>query len=79
MSEPPSRAAAIVGLLAGYAVMAFGAVGLLRASSLESAAQVATWVVASDLVHDLLVAPLVCLAGFGLASIVPSPSPTATS
>jgi hypothetical protein len=72
MSEPRGRAAT-VGLLVGYAVMAFGVVGLFRASSLRSAAQVTTWLVAADLVHDLVVAPLVCLVGFGLASIVPSP------
>jgi hypothetical protein len=65
--------AAAVGLVAGYAVMGFGAVGLLRAFSLRTASQVAIWVIGADLLHDFLVAPVVCLVGIGLGRVVPSP------
>jgi hypothetical protein len=72
MNEPRGRVA-LAGLFVGYAIMVFGVVGMIRSSSLQSLGQVATWVVAGDLVHDLVVAPLVCIVGFGLASVVPSP------
>jgi hypothetical protein len=71
VSEPRGRAAA-VGLVVGYAVMLFGAVGLLRAFSLQRTGQVAIWVIGADLLHDFLVAPVVCLVGIGLGRVVPS-------
>lgn len=62
-----------VGLVLGYAVMTFAVVGLLRATSFQSARDVATWVIGGDLLHDLVVAPAVCLTGFALARLVSSP------
>jgi hypothetical protein len=72
MSAARGRPAA-VGLLTGYAIMVFGVVGLVRAVPLRSVGQVAAWVVGADLLHDFLVAPVVCVAGFALARALPSP------
>jgi hypothetical protein len=55
----------------GYGVIVFGAVGLLRAVPLRAAGQVASWVVAADVLHDFVLAPLVCVIGFVVARFVP--------
>jgi hypothetical protein len=72
MSESRGRAATI-GLVVGYAVMGVGVVGILRALPLRTTSQVAIWVVGADLLHDVLIAPFVCLVGFGLARVVAAP------
>jgi hypothetical protein len=63
--------AATTGLVAGYAVMIFAVVGLLRAASFPSATQIAIWVVGADVLHDFLLAPTVCLVAFALTRVVP--------
>jgi hypothetical protein len=71
LNETRDRATT-VGLVAGYAVMIFGVVGLLRRVPLRSAGQIATWVVGADLAHDFVLAPLVCLTAFLLTRAAPS-------
>lgn len=76
MSEPESAHGAGFGiaLVAGWAVIAFGALQLIgQKHGLSGATQVATWVVAGHAVHDLLVAPLVVLIGIGIASLLAEP------
>ena len=62
-----------IGLALGTAVMGVGLFGLLDGTRLASARDVVTWVIGADLLHDLVVAPLVCLIGLGLARAVPLP------
>jgi hypothetical protein len=61
-----------VAFLAGYGIMVFGAIGLLRVVPLRTAGRIALWVVAADVVHDFVLAPLVCVAGLAIARAVPT-------
>ena len=51
----------------GALIMAYGVVGLLDSTSWSAAKSVALWVVGADLLHDLVVAPVVCVLGFVIA------------
>jgi hypothetical protein len=76
VSEPePARGAGFwIALVVGWAVIAFGALQLIgEKNGFGGATQVATWVVAGHAVHDLLIAPLVCLIGIGVASLLAEP------
>jgi hypothetical protein len=53
--------------------MALGFVGLLRAVPGRAAVRVAAWVLAADVLHDFVLAPLVCVAGLVVARFVSSP------
>ncbi len=61
----------VIGLALGVPVMVFGVVGLLRSTTIESARNVLAWMVAADLLHDLVLAPVVCFTGLALARITP--------
>jgi hypothetical protein len=56
----------------GAGIMAYGVIGLLDSTSLSAARSVALWVVGADLLHDLLIAPVVCLLGFVIARVAPA-------
>jgi hypothetical protein len=60
-----------VGLVIGLAIMAFGALGLFRAASGLNVRTILVWMVGADLLHDLVVAPAVGVAGLLLARVVP--------
>ncbi|MBL8775236.1 MAG: hypothetical protein JNK12_04875 [Acidimicrobiales bacterium] len=61
-----------VSLCVGVVVMGWGVWLFLGAtSSGEARRSFATWLVGADLVHDLVVAPVVALAAWGLARVVP--------
>jgi hypothetical protein len=60
-------------MLAGYGVMAVGLVGLVRSVPERAAVRVAAWVLAADLLHDFVLAPLVCVAGLVVARFVAAP------
>jgi hypothetical protein len=64
--------AARIGLVIGLAVLAFGVVGLLGATSASSVQTIVKWVIAADLINDLAIAPAVCVAGLLLARYVPA-------
>ena len=72
MKAPPSRTA-LAGLVLGYAVIAFGAIGLLQHLAFDKVTRVALWVAGADLLHDFVIAPIVCLVGLGIAHWVPTP------
>ena len=55
-----------VALVVGLLVMAFGVHGLLTSLSPRAVRSIATWVIGADLLHDLVAAPLLCLAALGL-------------
>jgi len=57
----------VIAFAVGYGIMIFGALGLLRAVSLRRAGQVAAWVAAADVLHDFVLAPLVCVLGLVIA------------
>src|SRR5262245_29551118 len=59
-----------IAFVAGYATMAFGVIGLVRMVPLRAAGQISLWVVGADLLHDLVLAPLVCVFGVALAHVV---------
>jgi len=61
-----------IGLAVGGAVMAFGLRGVLTELGPGNPFKLAEWVVGLDLVHDLLLAPLVVLAGLALAAVLPT-------
>ena len=60
-----------VGLAVGATVMAFGLRGLVTELGSGNPFKLAEWVVGLDLVHDLVLAPLVVLAGLALAAVLP--------
>lgn len=60
------------GLLVGWAVMGFGAVGISNSVWLKDRpAKLATWVLGGLVVHDALIASLVTGAGLFLAWVLP--------
>jgi hypothetical protein len=70
--SPPSRGAAFwlaAGL--GILIMAFGARGILTHARGTEPSAFAVWLVGADLLHDLVVAPLVCLVAAGVARLLP--------
>ncbi len=71
-SGAPGGSAFWTGLALGGAVMAFGIGGLVRATSTDAVASVGRWVVGADLVHDLVLAPLVVVLGCFTARAVPA-------
>ena len=59
-------------LAGGSAVMGWGVwLFLAETSSGEARRSFATWLVGADLVHDLLVAPVIAVAAWALARVVP--------
>ena len=72
MKARPTRTA-LAGLVVGYAVIAFGAIGLLQHLAFDKVTQVALWVAGADLLHDFVIAPLVCIVGLAIAHWAPPP------
>jgi hypothetical protein len=68
---------ALISLIVGVAVLAFGIAGLLGSTSIQNARAIITWVIGADVLHDFIVAPAVCVVGLGLARIVPNRGRTA--
>ncbi|MGH9013369.1 MAG: TIGR04282 family arsenosugar biosynthesis glycosyltransferase [Acidimicrobiia bacterium] len=60
-----------LGLVLGGGVIAYGIAGTLAESDRTQPDKLARWVIGSLLVHDLMVAPLVCLVGLLVARTVP--------
>ena len=67
----PGGPAFWVGLVLGSAVMAFGVRGLVNGLSTDSLGSVGRWVVGADLVHDLVLAPVVVLLGAAVGRRLP--------
>lgn len=59
-------------LALGWVVMTIGAWGLVSDADKTQPAESVRFVVGAAVVHDLLLAPVVVLAGWGLARIVPA-------
>lgn len=59
-------------LVVGWAIMAFGIRGLILQPGSTNPETVGPWFVGSALAHDFLLAPVVFLAGAGVARAVPA-------
>ena len=66
-ADPARSRASWIGFVVGIPIMLFGIGGALVQSGATHPVQFATWLVGADLLHDVLVAPAVCLIGFGLS------------
>jgi hypothetical protein len=71
-AEQPGGAGFWVGAAVGLAVMAFGVRGILTHARGTEPPAFAVWFVGADLLHDLVLAPLVCLAAAGVARLLPA-------
>jgi hypothetical protein len=59
---------------AGWVVMGVGVAGILRHAGRTQPPELVRWLAGSALVHDLLLAPAVCVIGLVVARLVPSPA-----
>jgi hypothetical protein len=75
VTEGPARGRGFwVALVAGWALVGFGVVGLARGrDGLGGAFRVGLWVSAGHAAHDLVVAPLVLTVGLLVARAIPRP------
>ena len=71
MTAPQYRPAFWIGLAAGGALMAFGAVGLVSDTGIDGTVKVGGWLVGADVAHDFVIAPLACLIGAAVARALP--------
>lgn len=71
-TDRPSRPA-LAALAVGWVIIAVAAVGVLADDQLPRWWTLPVFVVAFDLTHDLVVAPLVFAVGWGLGRFLPSP------
>src|SRR4051812_11876992 len=60
-----------VGLVVGGILMAYGVRGVLMDLGPGNPRKLATWVVGLDLVHDLLVAPVLVVVGLAISRALP--------
>lgn len=72
MTERPPRGF-WVAAGAGFAVMGYAVAGVLGDARATHPRSFAAWVVGAALVHDLLVAPVVCLVGLLLGRVLREP------
>jgi hypothetical protein len=71
-NEPRTRAFWI-GLVVGLAVMAYGIRGLLVDAAATRPTEAAQWLVGADLLHDLVLVPVVLVIGWLTRRVVPIP------
>ncbi|MDZ4826087.1 MAG: hypothetical protein SGJ13_06425 [Actinomycetota bacterium] len=62
-----------IALVIGGAVMAYGIWGVLDDARATHPGSLFVYVVGADLVHDLVIAPVVCIVGWLLTRVVPEP------
>ena len=61
------------GALIGIAIMLFGLRGMITNARATRPFEFTRWLVGADLVHDLLIAPAVCIVGALVARLLPRP------
>ena len=71
--DAPSGRAFWCGLAIGGGIVAYGTAGLLATNPFSSVIAIGTWVISADLIHDLLLAPVVVLVSLLLTRAVPLP------
>ncbi|HEY3724120.1 MAG TPA: hypothetical protein VGN59_12275 [Acidimicrobiia bacterium] len=69
--EAPGGAPFWIGAVVGIGIMAYGVKGLLDAAPSTQPNQVGVSLLGLDLLHDAIVAPIVCLVGVLLARLLP--------
>lgn len=57
----------------GGAAIVFGVMGLVGDAGVRGTANIAVWLAGSNVINDLLLAPLACLVGIVLARVLPEP------
>jgi len=73
MSEHESRSVApIIGTVIGVPMLAFGIWGTFSDSSATHPFELARWVIASDLVHDLIAAPIIVTIAWFVGRFAPA-------
>lgn len=68
--DTPAGAVFWIGAALGIAIMAFGIRGVFGQSRGTRPFDLATWVIGADLIHDLVIAPLVVLVGIVVVTTV---------
>ena len=71
MSPPRYGSSFWIALPIGAAVMVFGAIGLIGDLGVGGGVEVGGWLVAADVAHDFVLAPLACLVGVAVARVLP--------
>jgi hypothetical protein len=71
MSEPEYSRAYWIALPIGAALMAFGIIGVVGDKGVATTLDIGTWLVAADVAHDFVLAPLACLIGAVVARALP--------
>jgi uncharacterized membrane protein len=69
----PSGAGFWIACMIGWCVIAFGIAGLYERLGTSGTVNVGLWVVGGNVVHDVVLAPLVLAVGAGLACVVRRP------
>lgn len=70
MTERRSRATPIL-ILVGLAMCVWGVVGVIQDPDNSHPGSLLAWVVAADVVHDLLLVPIVSVVAWAIARMVP--------
>jgi hypothetical protein len=60
-----------IALPLGGAIMAFGLIGLVGDKGISTSLDVGAWLVAADVAHDFVLAPIACLIGAVAARLLP--------
>jgi hypothetical protein len=71
MSEPEYGRAYWIALPIGVALMAFGIIGMVGDKGVATSMDIGAWLVAADVAHDFILAPLACLIGVAVARALP--------
>ena len=74
MSDAPRSVAPVVGVLVGVPILAFGVWGTFSSRSDTHPFELARWVVASDLAHDLVAAPIFVTLAWLVGRWLPPPA-----
>ena len=72
-SDAPTGATFWIGAVTGIGIMAFGLRGLFMNAGATRPTEFAKWFIGGDLLHDLVIAPLVVLVGVLVARLLPRP------
>ena len=68
-----SRLPFLVGIAVGTPLLVVPGYELVSEAGLSGAAAVGRWLIGANLVHDLVIAPTICLAGWLLVRVAPRP------
>ena len=73
MSDPEYGRAYWIALPIGTVLIAFGVVGMVGDKGIATSLDIGAWLVAADVGHDFVLAPIACLIGAVVARAFPRP------